>query len=129
MNREFFSVSLGPFNSTLLQALVQIYWGTTGTALNDFIKLERLKLEVGKEPTPFVYPTLHDLKNWSDRFYQTFEVETVNGTIWVPFGQHMHTTPTTVTASVGTVGTVTNSGFKLTHTSAATSTITASAWL
>jgi hypothetical protein len=127
--REYFSTTIGPFNSTLLQALVQIYWGCVGAApTNDYIELEQLKIEIGKEPTPFVYTPLHDLKTWSDRFYQTFSVRSINGTIWIPFGQHMHTTPT-VTVSAGSAANITTAGFELTHTSAATVTVTASAWL
>lgn len=127
--REYFSICIGPFNSTMLQALVQIYWaGVGGSPTNDYIELEQLKIEIGKEPTPFVYPPLHELKNWADRFYQTFSVRSINGTIWIPFGQHMHTTPS-VTVSAGSAANITTAGFELTHTSAATITVTASAWL
>jgi hypothetical protein len=134
--REFFSITIGPFLdsasvygvSTMQQALVQIYWACVGTASNDYIDIEQLKIEIGKEPTPFVYPPLQDLKNWSDRFYQTFDVRSINGTIWIPFGQHMHAIPT-VTVSAGSAANATTAGFELTHTSAATVTVTASAWL
>jgi hypothetical protein len=134
-NREYFALTIGPFVdqapallSSMRQALVQIYWGCEGVASNDYIELEQLKLEIGKQPTPFVYPTLHELKNWSDRFYQSFTVRSINGTIWIPFGQHMHTIPD-VTVSAGTAANISTAGFELTHTSAETITVTASAWL
>lgn len=138
--REFFSITIGPFLdnaavidvSTLQQVLVQIYWPCSNTinpsALNDYVDIEQLKIEIGKEATPFVYPTLNDLKNWADRFYQTFDVRSINGTNWIPFGQQMHRIPT-VTVSAGTAANITTAGFELTHTSAATITVTASAWL
>ena len=69
-------------------------------------------------------PYLEDMPH-AQRQYCQVNVNTIAGSLWVPFPKRMSIVPGTVAASVGVVSGVTTDGCLLTHTASAASTVTA----
>lgn len=126
-NWAYYEISVGLFPETAEQLFVLLSFNPTGTALDDWVEIEQLKIEVGNAATPFVCQTDQQLKLWSSKFYQTKTVQTENGSRNIPL-LPMARTPN-VTASVGSVGSITADGFELSHSAAASSSIVANGFL
>lgn len=95
-------ITIGPFPSDCNQAMLQIFWTPVGTALNDFVDIEAIKIEEGKIATPFEKQSYPDLIQWSDRFMRVFNMPTINGRQFRPLNPRMYRTPTTE-ITVGTL--------------------------
>lgn len=118
-----YSVAVGPVSLTANQIFVQIFWTPTGTASEDWVEIENLMISVGNYSSPFKFESVETVKNWSNQFYQTKTVQTENGSRNIPLS-NMCRVPS-VTATVGTVSSITTDGFELAHGSATASTIVA----
>lgn len=118
-----YTISTGPLAETANQLFIQIAWIPTDVASEDWVEIENLMIAVGNYPSPFKYECVETVTNWSNQFYQAKSVQTENGSRNIPLSQ-MCRIPT-ITATVGTVSSITTNGFELAHGSAATSAIIA----
>lgn len=117
-------LTVGNVNADATQLLLRITYTPSGTAANDYYEFERMKVEPGRVATPFIFERLADIVQRAKRFLRIFTVQTENGSRHISFGDGMHGTPT-VSLSVGSASNVTPDGFELSHTSAASCTVTA----
>lgn len=103
------------------QVCLRIFWTPVGTALNDYIEIEELKIEEGDTATPFVYEDLAVERARCAAWVQTFDVKVAAGANTdypFPFGA-MLAVPT-VTATGGlTTNNVTAGGARVANASGA----------
>ena len=112
-------------SATTLQAAVSII---TGLADGNYAEFEWIKLEEGSVATKWTVP---DPQQEPDRCYRLAEaltVQSINGTIWIPFSVKKRDTPS-VSVSVGSAGNITVDGFELTHNASASVTVLATSRL
>jgi hypothetical protein len=108
--------------------LIVFMWTDSTQAQNVTLDFNRMKLEVGRNATEYVEPLLSVVRDRCHRFYQSFTVQSENGSRHIPFVARMRATPT-VAVGVGSAASITSQGFELTHVSAASCTVTADARL
>jgi hypothetical protein len=123
-----FKLTPSKLAATANQLMCKWVYTPVGTATDDYYEIEQVKLEIGAVATPFEFEPFHVEKHRCERFIQVFTVQSINGTIWIPFSPRMHRAPT-VTLSAGTGGNITTSGFELTHNASALITVTADGFL
>lgn len=117
------------------QVLLAIIWSPTGTASEDWIEIEELKIEVGDEATPFQYEDPELVRKKCSQFVQVFDAVVTDQLPWqhylYPEGK-MRFAPSVV-ASVGSVfGSPSVDGVRIendTIDSTITSTVTAKTFL
>jgi len=123
-NLQRYECVIGPFAADINQMMVQLNWSPVGTALDDFIEIENLKIEDGKVATPFEIRPLAEVKAWADRFVRVLNMVTANGVVVRNFDPPMHRVPT-VTLSRGTAGAPTVDYVSVTDVAASVATLTA----
>jgi hypothetical protein len=126
----------GPIATTSAQVLINFGWTPVGTAgADDWFELEWSSsfglggVGYGYEQPRFLRRTYMQTVDDAAKLLQVFDVQSENGSRPIQFpGGAMMRIPD-LTLSAGSSGSVTTSGFELTHTSAATITVTADAGL
>lgn len=108
-----YEVSIGRFASDMTQFCVQLYWNPTGTATDDYVDIEMLKIESGQTATPCQLERLSSVNIDGDTFYQKLEdIEISTVKQYISYGCLMNRIPN-VSATSGTVSSITDRGFHI----------------
>lgn len=105
----------GRVNTDTNQICVRIGWVPSGTAANDYLDIEQIKIECAAQATEFQYDDLSTEKSKADRFAQVFSVITPPNTTqyYLYPGGQMHVIPNISLDSGSVFGTPTRDGFRL----------------
>lgn len=125
---QTFRMTPGFVPATARQLAVRWTWTPAGTALNDYIDIELVKIEIGAQSTPFEFEDagLELMKN--QRFVRVMTVPTINGRRFLELSPQMHRDPA-VTVSGGTLIAVSKDSLSLDDTGNNSRTVTAIATL
>jgi hypothetical protein len=116
--------------STCNTAIVRFHYLPTGTAdATDYVEITQVQLCAGSVALPFQPKSFAEELRDCQRYYQTRVVRTINGIMNYGLPEDLRTTPTTATASAGTIANATATGYQITHNANADSTVVLSAEL
>lgn len=102
---------------------------TAGENTNDGVQIAQVQLCAGIADLPFQPKSYAEELRDCQRYYQTRVVRTINGIMNYGLPEDLRTTPTTATASAGTIANATSNGYQITHNANADSTVVLSAEL
>jgi len=111
---------------TFNNLIVFVWTRSTATANTGTLDF-RLQLESGRAPTSFERRPIEVEENLCHRYYESFTVQSENGSRNIPLLKK-RITPS-VTVGVGSASAITKNGFELTHNAAAACTVVANAEL
>lgn len=107
--------------------IIVFIWARNGVTVNTGTLDFRMQLESGITATLFERRPYEAEENLCHRYYESFTVQSENGSRNIPLLKK-RVTPS-ITVGVGSAGSITKNGFELTHSAAAACTVIASAEL
>lgn len=128
-NWQTFELLPGRIAADTTQLSLRLGWVPTGTAANDYIELEMIKLEQNARSTPFSFGNVYEEFYSASRFSQVFTVIIpANSAVFFLYPQGvMYSTPD-ITLSAGTVvGSPSTSGLRINNATGGNLTVTVTA--
>jgi len=112
---------------TTFNNLIVFIWARSAVTANTGTMDFRMQLESGLTATAFERRPIEAEESLCHRYYESFTVQSENGSRNIPL-LRKRVTPT-ITVGVGSAGSITKNGFELTHSAAAACTVVANAEL